>query len=187
MLCCMPPGFLLFTVMLIPLSQVLSPLCATIAIFTVINPTRVSSLGIFSWVGAWCIRSASSIGIHTSRKTPSHILSFFRITTKTRLCLKEPFENLAALFRQNKYVRIVFAMEACEGPNAEDKGDRLMTAFGHHLEDMIPAINLVLLAVIMTVGNANTSWHPQFFSAVTFESQRLTEGGATVDPRCSNW
>ena len=84
--------------------------------------------------------------VFCSRKPPSHILSCFRITTKTRLCLKEPFENLAALFRQNEYVRIVFAMEAREGPNAEDEGDRLTAATGHRLEDMIPAINLVLLA-----------------------------------------
>ena len=61
-------------------------------------------------------------------------------------------------------------MEAREGLNAEDNGDRLMAATGYHFEDMIHAINLVLLAVFMTVGNANTSWHPQFFSPVTFES-----------------
>ena len=56
-----------------------------------------------------------------------------------------------------------------------------MAATGHHLEDMILAINLVLLAVFMTVGNANTSWHPQFFSPVTFESMRLTTHDAMVD------
>ena len=33
----------------------------------------------------------------------------------------------------------------------------------------------------MTVGDADTFWHPQFFSTVTLEFRRLTEGGATVD------
>ena len=39
-----------------------------------------------------------------------------------------------------------------------------------------------LSSVFMTVGDADTPWHPQFFGAVTFESLRLTENGATVDP-----
>ena len=30
-------------------------------------------------------------------------------------------------------------------------------------------------SVFMTVGDADTFWHPQFFSTVTFESQRSTE------------
>ena len=34
----------------------------------------------------------------------------------------------------------------------------------------------------MTVGDADTLWHPQFFSAATFESQRLTQDGTTIDP-----
>ena len=32
-----------------------------------------------------------------------------------------------------------------------------------------------LSSVFMTVGDADTFWHPQFFSTVTFESQRSTE------------
>ena len=39
-----------------------------------------------------------------------------------------------------------------------------------------------LSSVFVTVGDADTPWHPQFFTAVTFESLRLTENGATVDP-----
>ena len=34
----------------------------------------------------------------------------------------------------------------------------------------------------MTVGVADTPWHPQFFIAATFESQRLTQDGTTIDP-----
>ena len=33
----------------------------------------------------------------------------------------------------------------------------------------------------MTVGDAHTPWHPQFFSVATFESQRLTQDGTTID------
>ena len=71
-------GFLLLTVMLIPLSQVVSPLYAIIAILTVINLTRVSSLGIFSWVGAWRIRSASSTNWHPflEKNTAAHFVDF---------------------------------------------------------------------------------------------------------------
>ena len=32
-----------------------------------------------------------------------------------------------------------------------------------------------LSRVFMTIGVADTFWHPQFFSTVTFESQRSTE------------
>ena len=38
------------------------------------------------------------------------------------------------------------------------------------------------LSVLLTVGDADTLWHPQFFSAITFESQRMSEDGATADP-----
>ena len=34
-------------------------------------------------------------------------------------------------------MRLVFAKEAREGQNAEDKADRLMAVIGHHLEDVI--------------------------------------------------
>ena len=37
-------------------------------------------------------------------------------------------------------------------------------------------------SVFMTVGDAKTPWHPQFFSAATFESQRLTQDCTTIDP-----
>ena len=37
-------------------------------------------------------------------------------------------------------------------------------------------------SVFMIIGDADTPWHPQFFSAATFESQRLTQDGTTLDP-----
>ena len=37
-----------------------------------------------------------------------------------------------------------------------------------------------LSSVFMTVDDPDTPWHPQLFSAVSFEPQRLTEDGATV-------
>ena len=36
-------------------------------------------------------------------------------------------------------------------------------------------------SVFMTVGDADTPWHPQFFSAATFESQCLTQDSTTID------
>ena len=43
----------------------------------------------------------------------------------------------------------------------------------HHRRD--------LSSVFMTVGSADTPWHPQFFSPVTFE--RFTEQGSGQGPR----
>ena len=37
-------------------------------------------------------------------------------------------------------MRLVFAMEAREGQNAQDKAERLMAATGHHLEGVIALI-----------------------------------------------
>ena len=139
-------------------------------------------------------------------------------------------------------MRIVFAKEAREGQNAEDKAERLMAATGHHLEDVIALLrqrntstlcwplkaceslntrdraehltaetgmmatcHLLgiakqvsgnpsdtqsafrqlwekygvkrrrhdLSSVFMTVVDPDTPWHPQFFRAVTLESQRI--------------
>ena len=64
-----------------------------------------------------------------------------------------------------KHLRIVLLVE------------RLMAATGHH-QDIIPLG--VAAAVFMTVRDDDTLWPPQFFSTVTFESQRLTE-----DTRCN--
>ena len=79
------------------------------------------------------------------------------------------------LFRQ-RHTRIVLSLDAREGPNTQDQAGRLIAETGHHLEDMIPPIiHLVLLAVFMTVGDADTLWYLQFFSPATFESQLLTK------------
>ena len=74
----------------------------------------------------------------------------------------------------------------CVGPGSprgsEHSGPCLVAETGHHLGDTIPPIiHLVLLAVFMTVENADT-WHPQFCSPVTFESQRLTNDSPMVNP-----
>ena len=34
-------------------------------------------------------------------------------------------------------MRLVFAKEAPEGPNAQEEAERLMAAIGHHLEDVV--------------------------------------------------
>ena len=44
-------------------------------------------------------------------------------------------------------------------------------------------MNLAFLAVFMTVDNASTPWHPQFFRPVTFASWRLTQDSPMLYPR----
>ena len=63
--------------------------------------TWVVSLAIFSSVGAWCIRSVSSVNLVLFlEEGPSHTLCF-RITRRTRLCIKEELlKILAALLGQ---------------------------------------------------------------------------------------
>ena len=51
--------------------------------------------------------------------------------------LRESLENIGRSRAAEKHVRIVFAKEAPKGQNGEDKAERLITATGHHLEDMM--------------------------------------------------
>ena len=41
--------------------------------------------------------------------------------------------------------------------------------------------------MLMTVGDADTPWHPRFFHAVTFEPQRSADDGSTVYPSQALW
>ena len=67
-------------------------------------------------------------------------------------------------------MRVVCAVEDRERPNAQDKAERLMAATGH-LEDVVATRHQPgVAAVFMTVGDADTPWHRQFFITVTFES-----------------
>ena len=64
-----------------------------------------------------------------------------------------------------------------------------MATTGHLLEEMMATYHPLgtagkvagkfhwddLSSVYMTVGDADTFWHPQFFSTVIFESQRSTK------------
>ena len=54
-----------------------------------------------------------------------------------RVCFEKLWKILAALPSAEKYMRIVLAMEAREGPNTQDKAERLMAATGHLFEDMM--------------------------------------------------
>ena len=56
------------------------------------------------------------IGIHRSRKNRSHTLSYFRTCRRTRVCFEKPGKIFAALPSAEKYMRIVLAIEAREGP-----------------------------------------------------------------------
>merc|ERR1712136_553714 len=173
------------------------------AILTMINMTWVANLAIFSGVGAWRMRSASSINWHSLlEEDPVTHFVVLPNYQEDEAMLRETLENLGRSPSAEKHMRIVLAMEAREGPNTRDKAERLMAATGHLFEDMMatyhpPGIagkvagkssntqwafrqlwsNVVwnlprdLNSVFMTVGDAD----PQFFHAVTFESQRLTE------------
>ena len=67
-------------------------------------------------------------------------------------------------------------MEAFESLNTQDKSERLTAATGHLLRGRL------LLAVFVTIGDADTPWHPQVLNPVTFESQRLTKDSPMVYP-----
>ena len=119
-------------------------------------------------------------------------------------------------------MRIVLAMEACEGPNIEDRSGRLVATIGHLFEDMMATCCHLDIAgrvtgtssytqrafrrlrkkygvelqqddlgiVFMTIRYPDKLWHPQFFGAITFVSQRLTvvfwfvEAGTRVHGPC---
>ena len=49
----------------------------------------------------------------------------------------ETLENLGRSPATEKHKRTVLTMEGLDGPNPQDKAERLMAATGHHLEDMI--------------------------------------------------
>ena len=50
---------------------------------------------------------------------------------------RETLENLGRSPSAVKHVHIVFSIEACEGPNTQDKAEPLMAATCHLLEDVI--------------------------------------------------
>ena len=84
------------------------------------------------------LRSASSIvWQQSSRKTPSHSLSCFRITTKTRLCFENPFNISTATLRQRDTCTSVCAVEARLGPHPQDKAGASLAATGHLFEDVM--------------------------------------------------
>ena len=50
---------------------------------------------------------------------------------------REALGNLGRSPSAEKRMRIVLALEAREGPSAQDKAERLTAATGHHLEDVM--------------------------------------------------
>ena len=95
-------------------------------------------LAIFSSVGAWRMRPGLSIHWHTLLEGDlvAHLVVHPNYQEDESLH-RETLENLGRSRPAEKHVRIVFAKEAREGPNAEDKAERLMAATGPHLEDMM--------------------------------------------------
>ena len=95
--------------------------------------------------------------------------------------MREALENLGRSPQAEKHLRIVLATEAREGPHPHDKAECLIAATGHLLKTVHPTSfgpsdsfgrNTVwnfTSSVFKTVGDADTPWHPQFFSAFTFD------------------
>ena len=73
------------------------------------------------------MRSASSISLYSFLEVkPSHTVSLPNYQEEVSM-LRESLENLGLSRSAEKHVRIVFAKEAREGPNAEDEAERLIT------------------------------------------------------------
>ena len=148
--------------------------------------------------GARRLHSAvDKLAFHSSRKNSSHTLSSFPIFRRTRLCSENSLKILAALLQQKDACTLGLAVEAREGPNTQDRARRLVVATGHLLNDVVATCHPPGFAgevaetssntqcasrqlwkkygvdftssVLTTSGDADTPWHPQFFSAVTFE------------------
>ena len=102
-------------------------------------------------------------------------------------------EDVIAPLQQRNTSTLCWPLEACESLNTQDRPEHLTAETGHPLEDVIIAEQVAgnssdtqspfrqlwqkygvkrrwhdLSSVFMTVGNADTPWHLQFFSPVTF-------------------
>ena len=87
------------------------------AILTMYNLTTVAILAIFSSVGSWRFPSASSTSWHSSPE--EDLVTQFVVlgTRSTRLCLEKPLDKFGRSPSAVTHGRMVFAMEAREGPN----------------------------------------------------------------------
>ena len=65
-------------------------------------------------------------------------------------CLKEPFENLAALVQQKN------KGEVHEGPNTQDRAEHLTAETGHHLEGVIATCHLLGISEQGAGNSSNT-------------------------------
>ena len=112
------PGFLLFAMRLMWL--------VAAAILTMNNLTTVAILAIFSSVGSWRLPSASSISWHSSPEEDSLTQFVVLGTRSTRLCSEKPLDKFGRSPSAETHGRMVFAMEAREGPNTQDGTKHLM-------------------------------------------------------------
>ena len=116
----------------------------------------------------------------------------------------------ATIYSAEKYVRIVSAMEAREGPNTQDKAEQLMAVTCHLFEDMMATYHPPgevaeqssntqcafrqfwkkycvdlhqrdFSSVFITVGDADTLQHPQFFTSESLSVGPVRTGGLVSD------
>ena len=123
------------------------------------------------------------IGVRGSRKTSSHTLQCVLILGRTRPCLDEPLEILAALSRQmgfsfledetmlretledhhsspsaEVHIRVVLARKACEGQNTQEKDERLMVTSGHIFKDVMANYHPLDIAAEVCGKSSNSQW-----------------------------
>ena len=126
------------------------------------------------------------------------------------MCFDKPWKIFAALPSAEKYMRIVLAMEAREGrqsrashgddwpPLRGDDGHLSSTWYswqgGWQIINTQWAFRQLwtkcgvelhqrdLSSGLMTVGDSNKIWHPQFFAAFTFRVPTFDQDSATADP-----
>ena len=70
----------------------------------------------------------------------------------------ETLENLGRSPSAEKHMRIVLAMEAREGPNAQDKTERVRSATGHLFEDVMATYHQPGIAGEACGKSSNIQW-----------------------------
>ena len=113
----------------------------------------------FSGVGAWRMPSASSIS-WPSLLEEDPVAHFVVLPNyqEDEAMFRETFENSCRSLSAEKHVRIVLAVEAREGPNTQDKADRLVAATCHLFEEVTATCHPPGIAGYLAGKSSNTRW-----------------------------
>ena len=94
-----------------------------------------------SCASARYVRLTYRLGLHSSGYLVAHFVvlpNYQEVDTVHR----ETLENLGCSLATEKLKRTVLTMEGLEGPNTQDKAERLMATTGHPTEDVIATCHL---------------------------------------------